>query len=176
MFCPKCSQQQISDEVRFCSRCGFQLDGVAQLLLTDGVLQTAQPPEENLSLYQQITSRFGAKLVFISLVLTPLVFFLAIATGQPEFLLFPFFLFMVGLTQVSYIAIFGKRKSPAEQPKQTGNLNSAEPQFKLSPPQNAPVPILEMRNRDTSEMMPPSVTDHTTKLLELNSDLPETKN
>ena len=35
MFCPKCSQPQISDDVRFCSRCGFQLSVVKALLVAD---------------------------------------------------------------------------------------------------------------------------------------------
>jgi uncharacterized membrane protein YvbJ len=34
MYCPKCSQEQISDEVRFCPRCGFQLDAL-KLMLTE---------------------------------------------------------------------------------------------------------------------------------------------
>src|SRR5215213_2572048 len=38
MFCPKCGQQQSSNEVRFCSRCGFQLEVVKELLITDGAL------------------------------------------------------------------------------------------------------------------------------------------
>jgi hypothetical protein len=33
MFCPKCSQQQIYDDIRFCSRCGFQLSVVKALLV-----------------------------------------------------------------------------------------------------------------------------------------------
>ena len=32
MYCPKCSHQQATDTVRFCSRCGFQLDIVKELL------------------------------------------------------------------------------------------------------------------------------------------------
>lgn len=32
MYCPECSQQQVSDEVRFCPRCGCQLDAVQMLL------------------------------------------------------------------------------------------------------------------------------------------------
>ena len=28
MFCPRCGQQQASDQVRYCSRCGFSLRGV----------------------------------------------------------------------------------------------------------------------------------------------------
>ena len=35
MFCPKCSRQQISENVRFCSRCGFQLSVVKALLVAD---------------------------------------------------------------------------------------------------------------------------------------------
>src|SRR5687767_3436013 len=35
MFCPKCSQQQASDEARFCSRCGFQLGVVKAALAAD---------------------------------------------------------------------------------------------------------------------------------------------
>ena len=33
MFCPKCGGPQISDDVRFCSRCGFQLSVVQALLV-----------------------------------------------------------------------------------------------------------------------------------------------
>ena len=28
MYCPQCGQQQVSDVIRYCSRCGFLLDGV----------------------------------------------------------------------------------------------------------------------------------------------------
>lgn len=52
MFCPKCSQQQISDETRFCSRCGFELGVVKALLASDdlpGMHSTAtQPPDRSL--------------------------------------------------------------------------------------------------------------------------------
>ena len=41
MFCPKCSQEQVSDEVRFCSRCGFQLN-VVKALLADGAAQAGE--------------------------------------------------------------------------------------------------------------------------------------
>ncbi len=38
MHCPKCGQQQISEQTRFCSRCGFQLGYVAELLANGGFL------------------------------------------------------------------------------------------------------------------------------------------
>jgi hypothetical protein len=38
MHCPRCGQQQVSTETKFCSRCGFQLGLVAELLANGGVL------------------------------------------------------------------------------------------------------------------------------------------
>ncbi|MET0753730.1 MAG: zinc ribbon domain-containing protein, partial [Pyrinomonadaceae bacterium] len=50
MFCPKCSQQQISDETRFCSRCGFELNVVKALLASDDAPQSVeiQKPDRSL--------------------------------------------------------------------------------------------------------------------------------
>lgn len=36
MYCPKCGQQQVSEEVRFCSRCGFTLASVRASLAVEG--------------------------------------------------------------------------------------------------------------------------------------------
>jgi hypothetical protein len=41
MYCPKCNQAQASEEMRYCSRCGFPLTTVALLLQNDGKL----PPQ-----------------------------------------------------------------------------------------------------------------------------------
>lgn len=38
MHCPRCGQQQVSEEIKFCSRCGFQLGLVAELLANGGTL------------------------------------------------------------------------------------------------------------------------------------------
>jgi predicted amidophosphoribosyltransferase len=34
MFCPRCSQEQVSEETKFCSRCGFPLGLVSEILTT----------------------------------------------------------------------------------------------------------------------------------------------
>ena len=44
MFCPKCGQPQ-ADDVRFCSRCGFPLAGVNELLLRGGQLSVVSGAE-----------------------------------------------------------------------------------------------------------------------------------
>jgi len=41
MHCPVCGQQQMSGETRFCSRCGFPLTGVAELIATGGAAATS---------------------------------------------------------------------------------------------------------------------------------------
>lgn len=38
MFCPRCGQEQISENTRFCSRCGFLLETVSEVLANGGVL------------------------------------------------------------------------------------------------------------------------------------------
>ena len=47
MFCPKCSQEQISDETRFCSRGGFQLNVVKALLAEESAPQPAEIQKQN---------------------------------------------------------------------------------------------------------------------------------
>jgi ABC-type multidrug transport system fused ATPase/permease subunit len=56
MFCPKCSQQQVSDQARFCSRCGFQL-GVVKALLTVADDLTATHPIEMQSRSRPVSKR-----------------------------------------------------------------------------------------------------------------------
>ena len=46
MFCPQCGQQQVAGVIRFCSRCGFPLDGVLQLFSNGGSLPVYRSPEE----------------------------------------------------------------------------------------------------------------------------------
>lgn len=38
MYCPNCGQQQISNETRFCSRCGLQLGLIAEVVANGGFL------------------------------------------------------------------------------------------------------------------------------------------
>jgi hypothetical protein len=38
MHCPRCGQQQVSEEIKFCSRCGFPLGLVSEILAQGGFL------------------------------------------------------------------------------------------------------------------------------------------
>lgn len=171
MYCPKCSQQQVSEDVRFCSRCGFQMHVVVRLLETNGVLAGFEPEmPEKISLYKRITSSAGAKLVFISIVMTIFLFIIALFTNTPQILVLPFFLFVIGAAMIIYKLIFGEKPNAATdanfyQPK---NLNQTKSSKELPSIQTEPVSFYESPRRTTGELRqpPPSVTESTTKLLE----------
>src|SRR5207247_959063 len=103
MFCPKCGGEQASDEMRFCSRCGMPLGGVADLLSNEGkqrlLVPTAEPPQ---SLYRRIVSQPGAKVVFLSMVMVPISFMLAIPLDSAAPFLIPLILFVLGVAQLAY--------------------------------------------------------------------------
>jgi hypothetical protein len=69
MHCPKCGQQQVSDEMRFCSRCGFALGIVTELLVTGGTL----PEREAESLAGKFTGRKRGKRLGLLLMITGIV-------------------------------------------------------------------------------------------------------
>lgn len=171
MYCPKCSQQQVSDDVRFCSRCGFPLGPVAQMLAGGEVFMARNAePRRKLSLrHLQGTNkgtRIGAKMLFFSMVLVPLAIALSAAVDSPGPLLIPFILFLAGLTQVLYVRIFSESALPEKRP-QPAIHGAHERRFESPLPPPAPAPLIDSRPTNTSEMVPPpSVTERTTTLLE----------
>lgn len=102
MHCPKCGQQQPSDSVRFCSRCGFHLGVVGELLLTNGVLPGS---ETSISPRRQGVI-LGTKLLFVSVVLLPVAILLSFAADSPAFLIAPAAAFFLGLVRMLYALAF----------------------------------------------------------------------
>jgi hypothetical protein len=167
MFCPKCSQAQTSDEMRYCSRCGFPLETVTLLLSSDGVL----PAPANIS-RRSHRSRMATE----SLILT--VFSWAVAMictwwfdahgiyeGIAKIGAFTFFMLgFIGLFRFLYAFLFLKM-DPMETKRKQGSI--AEPKPAQLPPQQS-IPISDFARRtNTREMAPqPSVTENTTRLLE----------
>ena len=166
MYCPKCSQQQISPEVRFCPRCGFQLAAVAELLLSDGVLML-RPQESGgvISALRQKGALTGAKIMFFSVFLALPAFVLSLALDSPGPLLAVLLPFVIGLAQFLYAFIFGE-SGPATHQTTLLSTPPAQP-FTAFPSYSAPVPLTGTKRIDTAEILPPlSVTEHTTKFLE----------
>ncbi|MCI0486905.1 MAG: hypothetical protein L0229_09920 [Blastocatellia bacterium] len=172
MYCPRCSQQQSSDTVRFCSRCGLPLIVVKELLDNDGVLPASGTPARgrNLSPREKGT-RLGAKIMFFSAALLIPFFGLSIAAEEPAPLIVPFTLFFIGLLRLLYARMFDEYVPPKYQ---------AQPYLIEPPPKVAALPAEQdvifksplSRGADTGDIVepgrssPPSVTEHTTKLFE----------
>lgn len=170
MFCPKCGQQQVADNTRFCSRCGLAISGLAEWIASGGVLtaraEVAPPPA--LASPRRNGIRRGAKLMFWSGVLLPIFFGFCFLVDGPGPLLVPITIFLAGLTIMLYARLFGDEFAPAGyQPPQPVNLGAVSGANALPPATNIWLNGVAGQQVRTNELaQPPSVTEHTTKLLD----------
>ncbi|HEV7645224.1 MAG TPA: hypothetical protein VGO50_14870 [Pyrinomonadaceae bacterium] len=179
MHCPDCGQQQISDEIRFCSRCGFPLSAVSQVLANRGTIpglsETSDKP-------RWLTRKKG---IFFGVVW--MLFFLLMIAGLLDELKVPgeivsaaaIFGVFSGIVIIVASAMFLGREHRAypdtshDPYGQSGvgryEMGSQRPAQSLPPQQSTPVQNYAQpgtKNRwDTNELVQPSVTEGTTKLL-----------
>jgi hypothetical protein len=153
--------------VRFCPGCGFQLSVVAELLSTNGTLITrAAEARKKVALMRRKGVRVGAKLLFLSLFLLPLAILLSVVFDSPGPFTLPFIVFLLGSAKVLYTLLFGAHDH-FEMPASLHALNASKRRFDLPAPQSTPIPINDCKRVETAEMVrPPSVTEHTTRLLD----------
>ena len=171
MHCPRCGQKQFSDDAHFCKSCGFPLDRVKELLVSGGVSPTLekenQKPGES---PRRRGVRRGVALLFICLALAPLTTLLGDRRGG----FLPMMFLMAGLLRILYAIIF--QEGARRKKKRSGSLPSAPTTFEqlgtatrgsaLAPPRGVPVAAFYTQRVNTAQMVsPPSVTEHTTKLL-----------
>lgn len=178
MFCPVCSQQQISEQSRFCSRCGFLLTGVTQLIERGGAPLNFSSAEPGLISPRRRGVKQGALLMLSSLLFVPLTAMITLALGIEPFLvaIAAIVTFWGGILRMLY-AVFFESSLPSIDRHQSvlpAFLSKKIPGNK----QNAPslpaandypgnyIPPVKSDWRETNELVPPpSVTDHTTKFL-----------
>ncbi len=81
MFCPNCGQQQVSEEIKFCSRCGFPMGLVSEILSHGGFLPQLADLYKSKKIFTKSNGmKFGLIwFLFWSFLMTPL---LAIAGGD----------------------------------------------------------------------------------------------
>ncbi len=169
MYCPRCGQQQISDEMKFCSRCGLPMSGLAEWLGVSGVpARSAQETQVSPRSPRRKRIRLGAKLMFLSGVLFPvfLVMSLAIDEGSP--LVLPLIIFFVGLTIMLYARLFVEDIPPITSPGAQTSAFGAMPGVNALPPASTigMHGVGRQRVRTAELAQPPSVTENTTKLLD----------
>ena len=184
MFCPQCGQQQVSGEMRFCSRCGFPLGGVIQLLSSGGVPATSdvagaspRPLSPRRRGYRQ-----GGLMMLISLIATPLM---AIFTelGLPELFIPLVFLifFWGGALRMMYARFFEDAGAPAMPAALPVYIPPAGPaqfapgahQTALPPQRSTPASGWRQPTNTAELVRPPSVTENTTRLLDDRADPPK---
>lgn len=177
MFCPQCGQEKISDETTYCSRCGFLLVAVSDLLQTGGLNPLVSTPG-NVAI--QSARKRGLKqglFLFLSTFLfAPLMGMISMALNIEPFPvgIAVVVCFIGGLLRMVYALMFESAESGTQTLEEkvltgTSSLRSATPN--ALPPQNA-VPAPQYfapaagNWRDTNDLQPTSVTEGTTKLLE----------
>ena len=174
MYCPKCSQEQVSDEMRFCSRCGFPLTAVRELV-ESGSAPPIDPGVAQLARKQKVIRR-GAWMMLASLVLTIFVGLLtSIDDDFVVLMFFPVLCFVLGFLQVLYGVFLSDRRASRRlkqpQPVVPAQLNTPPARPELSAPRGAPVESFSGHRVETAEMVrPASVTENTTRLLDDESD------
>ncbi len=174
MHCPKCGQQQITEETRFCSRCGFLLTGIAQLVANEGIVPNPEVllPTAKLSPRQR-GIRQGFFIVLSAALIVPIITMIAIALTAGPFvpLLSALLLIGGGMLRSIYAFMF---ESPGETlgkfPNGTELAGAKLPSLNAGTdlPAATYAPPSSGMWRDTNELVsqPGTVTDSTTKLLE----------
>ncbi|HWT02266.1 MAG TPA: zinc ribbon domain-containing protein [Pyrinomonadaceae bacterium] len=187
MYCPKCSQQQPSDEVRFCSRCGFQLGVVKELLAqTEAPAQAAavEPlqPARGLRKRDVTVGALLMLVVALVVVLFPDTTPPPVRDGQlvltiALFLVLVLFINFVGHLLRAVNKIFGEdeaapRRGQLSQPQtpapdlSTKVSAGGRDRAALPPARSVPAASFNPPRVNTAEMLqPPSITEHTTSLL-----------
>lgn len=169
MYCPNCGQQQISEEMRFCSRCGLALSGLAEWL-TGGRLPVKRSDDQQVaaSSPRRRGIRRAAKIMFFSGVLFPIFLAFSIAVEEGGAMAIPFIVFFVGLVMMLYARLFSDKTAPAPiQVAQTSVLDPTTARGSLPPAANTPTPGFGRQQVRTNELaQPSSVTENTTRLLD----------
>jgi len=163
--------------MRFCSRCGFAMEGTMQLLAHGGILPVYQPLGEKTVSPRRRGVKQGALIILLGVLLVPILgVFSGYAPGRLSNV-FEFFTaisallcFLGGPLRMLFAAIF-EEGAPSTHftPPMSYKIPNAMPPASVSalPPAPAANPVSQWRRPDTGEMQPrASVTDSTTQLLD----------
>jgi hypothetical protein len=176
MFCPTCGQEQVTEDTRFCSRCGLLLTGVTQLIYNGGVLPAERAKKK---FFQKKGFKQGLFIFLLAFLVVPIIAILTIAANVTE----PFavviawiLLWGVGFLRMAYSLLFETDEANQAVLEQ-GNAGASRNYLgrkksanALPPQQSIPasgyIPPNQGNWRDTNDLGQPSVIENTTKLLE----------
>lgn len=159
MYCPKCGKQQVSDDIRFCAKCGLGL-ATARKSLTAGNGLVAEERKAGLSP--------RAKGILQGLVIFPVgfgtwlvldIFYEVVLSAGMLGGLYAMvtLIALVALLRILYAVVL----EPGPPKPKPASLSAEAPQ-EISPPPT----VAALSAADTGEMVQPrSVTEHTTRKL-----------
>lgn len=179
MHCPICGQQQASENIRFCSRCGFLLTGISEVVANNGLIPN-QPTE--IEEVKDSPRKRGVKqglmiLLVGCFLIAPLIAMIHIGTNtDPIFMAVAIIIsFFGGLLRMVYALLF-ESKNPSGKTLEQKVFDSTKSlmgkrqnQPALPPQQSTPVSdyVAPGSWRDTKDLVQAgSVTETTTKLLQ----------
>jgi hypothetical protein len=147
MFCPKCGQEQASEAVRFCSRCGIQLNTGDEALAKRSI---------TMAMYLVLTmcaiSGWGS------------------FTAGPGYMQVRFIIALIAA--ITFLLLFARDlrrifyKLFSQNLEEIKQVTPATHESALPPAHSIPLPTLGSYRVNTSEMVQqPSVTEQTTTLL-----------
>lgn len=181
MYCPKCSQQQVSEEARFCPRCGFQLGALKALLSEDrDVLASGEAePRTRLTPARKRDILLGATLMLVGSITVALLTISTIAGTPLQAVIIPLLLVWAALVSALLLSGHAAReaaglfsKSTSSSPPQSSadsvaQVGGGARHQALPPAQSTPVSGLGSWRSNTAELAEPSsVTERTTSLLD----------
>jgi hypothetical protein len=109
MYCPNCGQQQVSNQIRFCSKCGMPLDAVTNVLANGGVLpvSNALTPLKSTSPRKRGLKQ-GGLLMLLGVFFVPFFAILIESTHGPEELIgiLALIFFLGGFIRLLYALLF----------------------------------------------------------------------
>lgn len=178
MFCPQCGQERISVETNYCSRCGFLLTAVGDLIQTGGQNPYAVVnPKAGTQSPRKRGLKQGLFLFLLTFLVAPLMGMISLALNIEPFLvgIAVIVCFVGGLLRMVYALMF-EEAAPAGASSDKF-LDAAQHHLKraagmqaLPPQQSFPVTDYNAPKtgnwRDTNDLQPASVVEGTTKLLE----------
>lgn len=177
MHCPVCGQKQVSEETRFCSRCGFLLTGVSHLIANGGNLPFAMP--EKVSKKETPRKRGlkkGLMFFLLTFLVVPIISIITVFfRAEPFVVAITAILFFVGgLLRMAY-ALLLESNEPNGVSLEENVFNSAKTlkgknaANALPPPTSIPISDYAAPSaghwRDTNDLVPNSVVENTTRQL-----------
>ena len=147
MFCPKCAAEINSDETKFCSRCGFIIESVRNIVGQNG------QDENEISNFEK-GLRFGVKLLLLAVILFPVLQVLSgffppddkLVESYPSSTWFDFAsnavlfaLTLSGIARIFYAFVFERAAKSEIVPEKSSREISAKEINALPPSHSIPV-------------------------------------